>query len=176
MLSFPPLPAWHAMHPLLVHFPIALLLIAPVFIIIGIIRKPERGFAFLLAAMLLMALGTMAAFAATSSGEAAGELVAEVPRIEAALDQHEQLAQITEIVFSVLCLIFAAILFVPRWLRCEPNRIISTVLPLIFLVFYAAGAVSLANTAHQGGRLVHELGVRAQIHSGALAVETTERE
>lgn len=30
-----------------------------------------------------------------------------------------------------------------------------------FLAFYLAGTMVLANTAHQGGRLVHELGVRA---------------
>ena len=180
MLSLPPLPAWHAIHPLLVHFPVALLLIAPVFIVIGLSRKPERGFPFLMAALILMSLGTIGAFVAASSGHAAGELAESIPQVEATLEQHEELAEVTEIVFTALTLIFAAILFVPRMLKCDANRLISTVLPAIFLVFYAAGAVSLVNTAHQGGRLVHELGVRAQIHqakpAGAVVRETTERE
>lgn len=34
-------------------------------------------------------------------------------------------------------------------------------LNLAFLLFYSSGAVLLMNTAHQGGRLVHEFGVRA---------------
>jgi hypothetical protein len=76
----------------------------------------------------------------------------------------------------VLTLIFACILFVPRVLRPQPPRAISTVLPLVFLVFYATGAISLANTAHQGGRLVHELGVRAQMQQSGAQVELSEHE
>ena len=59
MLTLPPIPSWQAIHPLVVHFPIALLLIAPVFILIGIALKPERRFPFLLVALILMALGTL---------------------------------------------------------------------------------------------------------------------
>jgi uncharacterized membrane protein len=181
MLSIPPLPSWQGIHPLLVHFPIALLLVAPVFIVIGLLRKPERGAPFLFAALILMVLGTIGTFLAASSGHAAGELVEGLPQVEGTLDQHEELAQITEIVFSALSLIFAAILFVPRWMKSTANRTISTVLPAVFLIFYAAGAVSLVNTAHQGGRLVHELGVHAQVQpsstqSGAAARESAERE
>ena len=32
MLQLPPMPTWDAMHPLLIHFPIVLLLISPLFI------------------------------------------------------------------------------------------------------------------------------------------------
>ena len=181
MLSLPPLPAWQAIHPLLVHFPIALLLVAPVFIVIGLLRKPESGFPLLIAALILMALGTIGIFVATSSGHAAAELAEGFPNVEATLEQHEELANVTRIVFSALTLIFAAILFAPRMLKCDANRTIATVLPAVFLVFYAAGAVSLVNTAHQGGRLVHELGVRAQMHpdakpAGAVVRQSVERE
>ena len=151
------------------------------FIVIGLLRKPERGFALLVAALILMALGTIGIFVATSSGHAAAELAERLPNVEVTLEQHEELANVTRIVFSALTLIFAAILFVPRALKCDLNRTIATVLPAVFLVFYAAGAVSLVNTAHQGGRLVHELGVRAQMHpgakpAGAAARESAERE
>jgi uncharacterized membrane protein len=181
MLSLPAVPSWQAIHPLLVHFPIALLLVAPVFVLIGLLRKPERGFPFLAAGLILMALGTVGTFVAASSGRAAGELVEGLPKVEATLEQHEELAQVTQIVFSALTLIFAAILFVPRVLKCIPNRTISTVLPAVFLVFYAAGAVSLVNAAHQGGRLVHELGVHAQMQrdakpAAAVSRESAERE
>ena len=178
MFSLPPIPSWQAIHPLLVHFPIALLLTAPLFIIIGALRRPGRGFPFLATALILIALGTAAVFLSASSGEAAGEIAEKMPQAEAVLDQHQDLAEITEIAFSALTLIFAAILFVPRLLKQAPNRAISTVLPLLFLVLYAAGALSLMNTAHQGGRLVHELGVTAQINSGApnVPVESVERE
>lgn len=41
MLTFPPLPSWQAIHPLVVHFPSALPLIAPLFIETGLARKPK---------------------------------------------------------------------------------------------------------------------------------------
>jgi uncharacterized membrane protein len=175
MLTLPPIPSWQVIHPLIVHFPIALLLTAPLFIVIGVLRKSKDSFAFLLVALILMALGTAFTFVAASSGEAAGELADKTSTVKTVLEQHEELAENTEIAFSALTLIFAAILFVPRLLRQERNRVISTILPLVFLVFYATGAISLMNTAHQGGRLVHELGVRAQMQPGAVALESGER-
>lgn len=173
MLTLPPLPSWQAIHPLIVHFPIALLLIAPLFILIGVLWKSKDRFSFLFVALMLMALGTVSTFVAASSGEAAGELAYTTSTVKAVLEQHEELADITEITFSALTLIFAAILFVPRLLKRERNFVISTILPLVFLVFYATGAISLMNTAHQGGRLVHELGVRAQMQP-AIALESGE--
>lgn len=181
MLTLPPIPSWQAIHPLIVHFPIALLLIAPVFIVIGMMLKPERRYPFMLVALILMVFGTLGTFVAASSGEAAGKLAENMPKVESVLDRHEDLAEMTELIFSALTIIFVAILFVPRLLKREPTRAISFALPLVFLVFYATGAVSLMNTAHQGGRLVHELGVRAQMQQGIpgpeqAAVETAERE
>ncbi len=176
MLTLPPIPSWQAIHPLIVHFPIALLLIAPLFIVIGVVRKAKHGFPFLLVALILMALGTASTFIAASSGDAAGELAGNAPQVKAVLEQHEELAQTTEIVFFALTLIFAAILFVPRLLRRERTHAISTILPLVFLLFYATGAISLVNTAHQGGRLVHELGVRAPVQRNTVAVESEDHE
>jgi uncharacterized membrane protein len=176
MLTLPPVPGWSAIHPLIIHFPVALLLVAPLFILIGVALKPANSFPFLIAALILMALGTLSTFIAASSGEAAGKLVENVPQARAVLEQHEELAETTEIAFSALTLIFASIVFVPRLLRRDPSRVISTILPLIFLVFYATGVISLANTAHQGGRLVHEPGVRAPVHPVTVAIEAGERE
>jgi len=177
MLTLPPIPNWQAIHPLIVHFPIVLLLIAPLFILIGVLRKPHRSFPFLVVALILMALGTVSTYVAASSGKAAGEPAENKPQAEAVLDQHEELAEVTQIAFSALTLIFASILFVPKLLKREPTPAISTILPLVFLLFYATGAITLANTAHEGGRLVHEFGVRAQMQpSAAVATISEDRE
>jgi len=87
------------------------------------------------------------------------------------LKQHEELAQTTGLLFLVLTVVFTALLLVPRVLRLELSRTLSTALFLAFLVLYSTGVLFLVNTAHQGGRLVHELGVRAPVApSGQTAV------
>lgn len=163
MQTLPPIPSWTELHPLVIHFPIALLLIAPLFIIIGIILNPQKGRPFLMGALVLMLLGSAGTFLAIATGEAAGEIAERTPAVSAVLERHEDLAEMTRIVFSVLTLLFAAILLLPRVLKREPSTATARILPLAFLLFYSAGAVILMNTAHNGGRLVHELGVHAGI-------------
>ena len=163
MQTLPPIPNWTELHPLVIHFPVALLLVAPLFIIIGIILNPQKGQPFLVGALVLMLLGTVGTFLAIATGEAAGKIVEQTPAVSAVLEKHEDLAEMTRIVFSVLTLLFAAILLLPRLLKREPSTATARILPLAFLLFYSAGTVILANTAHNGGRLVHELGVHAGI-------------
>jgi len=163
MIQFPPIPTWDALHPLIIHFPIALLFIAPVFVVVGSVLKPEKGRGYSIAAFILMAVGTGSTFIAAQTGEAAGKLAERTPEINAVLERHEQLAEATQFAFSVLSVIFAAVLWGPRLLRRSPTRLVGTALPLVFLLFYGAGMLLLTNTAHNGGRLVHEFGVRAVV-------------
>ena len=119
MLQFPPIPSWDALHPLIIHFPIALLLIAPVFILVGAVVAPAKGRPYLIAAMVLLLAGTAAIFIAVETGEAAGKLAERVPGVEQVLESHESLAERTRVVFSVLCVIFAALLILPRLLKMD---------------------------------------------------------
>lgn len=167
MVEFPPLPSWDGLHPLIVHFPIALLLVAPLFVVLGMSLR--RGRPFFWAALLLMAIGTAGTFLAVSTGEAAGKLAERTPQINAVLEHHEELAERTRVGFAVLTAIFAAILVLPRVLRRQPGRGVTVILPLVFLIGYGAGVVLLANTAHNGGRLVHELGVQALVSPSPAA-------
>lgn len=161
--TLPPIPSWTELHPLVIHFPIALLLVAPLFILIGIILDPHKGRPFLMGALVLMLLGTAGTFLAIATGEAAGQIAERTSAVSAVLERHEDLAEMSRIVFSVLTLLFAAILLLPRLLKREPSIATARILPLAFLLFYSAGAVILVNTAHNGGTLVHELGVHAGI-------------
>jgi hypothetical protein len=45
------------------------------------------------------------------------------------------------------------------------SRTFSTILPILFLFFYSGAMLFLVNTAHNGGRLVHEFGVQALVGS-----------
>ncbi len=164
MVEFPPIPSWDALHPLIVHFPIALLLVAPLFVALGCLlefRAQGQGRPYLGEALLLLALGTAATFVAIETGEAAGKLTDRTDALATVLERHESLAETTRLVFSALTVILASILLVPRTFRRELPRAATAGLLAAFFVSYSAGAVLLANTAHNGGRLVHELGARA---------------
>jgi uncharacterized membrane protein len=182
MLEFSAIPSWDALHPLIIHFPIALLLIAPIFIVVGAVLTPAKGRSYLIAAMVLLLVGTAAIFVAVESGEAAGKLAERTPGMARVLETHESLAERTQAVFSVLSVIFLALLAVPWLLKRADTRLTTTILPLAFLVLYSAGALLLVNTAHNGGRLVHEFGVRAMVTStpadanAALPTETQDRD
>jgi uncharacterized membrane protein len=171
----PPIPSWDGLHPIIVHFPIALFLVAPILILIGIFM-PNRGRGFLTSAFILMLIGTIATWIAVSTGEEAGEIAERMANVEAVLENHEDLAETTRNVFTALTVIFGTILLVPRFFRKEPSqehRIFSLsgaqkiVIPLClgFLLFYSAGLILLVKTAHEGGRLVHEFGVRAMMNT-----------
>lgn len=164
MIELPTIPTWDALHPLIVHFPIALLLVAPLFVVVGTLlelRVPSRGRPYLAAALVLLVLGTVATFVAVETGEAAGKVTQRSEALSAVLERHESLAETTRAVFTILTVILAAILLVPRAFRRELPRAAMGGILTAFLVSYSAGAVLLANTAHNGGRLVHELGASA---------------
>lgn len=175
MSGLPPLPSWDGFHPLIVHFPIALLFVAPLFVVLGIVLRRSR--LFLWAALLLMAIGTAGTFFAVSTGEAAGKLAERTPQINAVLERHEELAETTRIIFTALTLVFASIVVAPAAFRRLQGAAFRITLPLVFLLFYGAGVIVLANTAHNGGRLVHELGVQALMApSPPPAAEPVEKE
>jgi len=173
MLQFPAIPSWDALHPLIIHFPIALLLIAPIFIVVGALLTPTNGRPYLIAAMVLLLVGTASIFVAVGTGEAAGKLAERSPGMEQVLETHEALAERTQAVFSVLSVIFLALLAVPWLLKRADTRLTTTILPLAFLVLYSAGALLLINTAHNGGRLVHEFGIQAMVTSAPADASAT---
>lgn len=162
-MQFPPIPSWDAMHPLLIHFPIVLLLLVPLFILLAAAFRPRRNSPYMAMAALLLVLGTGSLFAAASSGEEAAELADRSPAVNAVLLAHQHLASRTEIVFSILSVLLLAIMILPRLKNLPQTRLITTAVPVAYLCFYAAGILYLVNTAHAGGRLVHEFGIHAEL-------------
>ena len=167
MLQIPPIPSWDAIHPLIIHFPIALLLLSPLFILISALLTPSKSRPYFMAGLMVLLLGTAGLYVAASTGEAAAELAEQAKTAESMLSTHEHLASETKVIFSVLSIILVGMSFVPRILRGQETRLTSTYLPAAFLVLYAVGVLILVNTAHAGGRLVHEFGVHAQVAPAA---------
>jgi uncharacterized membrane protein len=163
MLQFPPIPTWDAMHPLLIHFPIVLLLVAPLLVVVAACLPPPKNRPYLTVALITILLGTLGLFLAASSGEEAAELADRAGGVNAVLAAHESLASTSEIVFSVLSILFIGLYLWPIIWRGRQTRISSTTAPLVFLAAYSIGLLFLVNTAHAGGRLVHEFGVHAMV-------------
>lgn len=158
----PPIPGWEGLHPLVVHFPVAGLLLAPVLIVLGLLL-PKLGRPMLISGLVLMGIGALGAWTAVLTGEAAGQLVERTPEINKVLLHHATLAESTAQVFTLLTLLYAALLFVPGFMRKTlAPKVVFTLLSL-FLVVYMGSTLLVVNTAHQGGRLVHQYGVHAMM-------------
>ena len=163
MLQLPSLPSWDAMHPIIVHFPIVLLLLAPAFVLFGIARSPGKGSPYFGAGVVLLLSGTLSLFAAIESGEATAELADLNQWAQAVLKSHQELASETRNIFVALSAISLIVFVLPHFIRQSATRLFSTILPLAFLAFYAVGIIFLVNTGHAGGRLVHQYGVHALV-------------
>jgi len=159
--SFPQVPPFEGMHVLVVHFPIALWLTAPVFVLVATVL-PVRGRWCSFAALALMILATVGAFAAVSTGEAARDGIEEgKDEMFAVLRQHEQLADLLRIVFVIVTTLYALFTLLPSVVRTwiAPSYLVPV--QMVFLLVLLASSLLVANTAHLGGRMVHEFGVRA---------------
>lgn len=153
------IPVLESLHPMIIHFPIALLLVAPVFILIAAMLPPPKGRPFMASALVLLGMGTASLFFAVPTGEAAAKFLDHSGDAARELLQvHQSLAFETRGIFVMLLVLYISIMLVPKVLHRD-GRLFSTVLPLAFLLLYSAGAVVLVNTAHEGGRLVHDSGI-----------------
>ncbi len=161
MYHIPPIPTWDALHPLVIHFPIVLLLLSPVFIFLGALLKEPIGGSYRIAGLILLLLGTISLFVATSTGEAAADLADRGGGVNAVLSAHENMAGYTRMFFAGLSAILLGMVLLPKLLKHEETRFSTTFMHMAFLILYSVGILFLVNTAHAGGRLVHEYGVHA---------------
>lgn len=161
MISYIP-QSWDALHPMVVHFPIALLYVAPIFLILALIFA-EKSKVWLWTSAIMIVLGTAFTFAAVSTGEAAEEFAEEVAAAEAALEQHEEMAELVQVIFGALSLMLVGIALAFQFIPFLKNRmcILRAALGLLLIVHFIGLGV-LTEAAHQGGRLVHEFGIRAK--------------
>jgi len=160
---FPKLPSFEGLHPLVVHFPVALLLVAPALVVLSLLLR-AHGRGLMLGALVLMALGTIGAWVSIWTGEAATELAAQgAPAVREAIERHRVAAGSVRTVFTVLTLLFAALTWLPDGLarRLSPRARLG--LTLVLLGAWGGSMLLLAKAAHLGGLLVHEYGIRSPV-------------
>ena len=153
---------WGSLHPLIIHFPLVLLCIAPAFILLGIIYVKSLR-AFCLCSLLLLWLGTAAIFLAVETGEAASKHLNPNSETMDTLITHANLADQSRLIFIVLTILwtlYVAFLLPPS----GPVVGIRRGLLALFLLGYFYGLVFLLSTAHYGGKLVHHHGIHSNLY------------
>lgn len=173
----PPLPpTWDGFHPLFVHFPVALFVVAPLLVLLAAVTGKK---AIMFCALLLLGVGVVTSFLATNTGEAAYDIMEPDEDLDpegAAYDlaeEHMESSEFARNVFAgvtgVYAVLFVVGLVKPKTLHLKPRLITHAVVLLVL----AWGNMLLANAAHMGGELVHRYGVRAAL---APLEEATEEE
>ena len=162
MFAVPSLPAWAALHPAVSHFPIVFLILAPVLLLAGLL-SPGRRQGLLTLAFAFTVAGTLGVYLSAASGDAARDAAVRAPAIAAAVTEHEDLGSVVRALFSVLAVLFAALLYGPRLLGKTLAPSTSTTLACVLLALFVCGLLPLYNAAHSGAILVHRLGVHAKL-------------
>jgi uncharacterized membrane protein len=162
------------MHPLVVHFPIGLLLVCPLFVLLGALF-PAKGWWFRWTALILLGLGTCSAFVAVQTGEAAYNTVEEEDEgLWTTLDKHKEDTEFARNVFAGLTVVYAVLLVLPLLWKRFASGPFTAVSQLVFLVLLMGGNALLANAAHLGGEVVHKYGVRAVLAKDSEEATTDE--
>lgn len=157
-------PSYPSLHVVVVHFPIALVSLAPIFDLGCLVFRSRVWLDR--AATLLYVAGTVGAGAAYLAGERAAKALGEIPPVaEAALADHENLAVLTLIALAVVSLVRLTV----SWLARNDRRISLGIFRLAAIPVALAGLLLLGLTADRGGHLVygHGLGVGQQQRTDA---------
>lgn len=137
------IPVWH---PLVVHFPIVLLLITAAAVVIWCFRDQD---VWLKGSAALASMGAFGAFLATRTGETLEDEMRGDPMVELFADLHDTAADWTVLTSVVLAVCLVALLFGGRlWPRST-----GTPWPVRLLVLVLALGVAglVAWTGHLGG-------------------------
>ncbi len=146
-------------HPMIVHFPIALLIVGFLFDVVGLITKKEF---FEKAGFYLMVLGSIGVLAAYLSGENAGSGIEEAGALKTALENHEDAAFLASIFVSISFVFRVVIVFMKKY--TGKIKYAATVLFLL-------AVLAIARTGYYGGELVykHAAGVELNLGFGSDA-------
>lgn len=151
-------PSYPSLHVLIVHFPIALICLAPLFDFGCLVFRDTMWIDRTATALYL--IGTISAGAAYLSGERAAETVIDLTAAaESALADHQGSALVTLIALTIVSL---ARLWV-SWLSRNDPTISLGFFRLAVLPMALVALALVAITADRGGSLVYEHGLGVQI-------------
>jgi uncharacterized membrane protein len=163
MNLLPPMPSWDAAHPIVIHLPLGLAMVAPVFLAMAALA-PERWRRGLgLSCMVLVAAMAIGSVVAVWSGETAEEPIDGIlsaPATEV-LERHEELGAWTRNAMIGFAVVYAGVLWGSAWCMRKGRGKWRLALHGASGLFLLGVMALMFNAAHLGGRLVHEFGVHA---------------
>ena len=144
------------LHPMIVHFPIALLMVGFLADAIGLFAKKDF---FTKAGFYLLILGTLGVIATYITGNLAGEGVTEAGALKQALEIHESAATLTLWLMVGAALIRIAMVVLKKY---------TGIFKWIAFAVFFIGVLSIARTGYYGGELVykHAAGVKFDLGFG----------
>lgn len=143
-------------HPMIVHFPIALIIVGFLADLIGTIWKKEF---FSKVGFYLLILGTLGVVAAYFSGNLAGGGITEAGPLKEALETHEEAALLSLWLMAGVAVLRIALVIFKKY---------SGSLQWVAVLLFFLGVLSIARTGFYGGELVfkHAAGVQFNIGAG----------
>lgn len=143
-------------HPLLVHFPIALLLVGSAIRFLHfILRQKSIGKVVLSLSWILLFLGVCFAWLTVLAGEFAEDIVRSSLCKLDVLEDHKNLGYTTAILFSV-ALVFD---IGKSWIK---HSILRLLLTIATAIIYLTGSAILILTGKYGGSLVYDQGAAVE--------------
>ncbi len=144
----------HPIHPMVVHFPIALMTVSVIFDLIAM-RWPHKNFQD--AGFYTLIAGLLGAATAVGTGAMAEEMVEERGIPESVLEIHEALGYATLFFFIGLL----ALRLLMRW------KLIKEI-PALYLAMGFVGIVILTAASYFGGSLVYDFGAGVNVPVGEM--------
>jgi len=142
------------LHPMIVHFPIALLIVGFLSDLIGAFFKKEF---FSKAGFYLLILGTAGVIAAYLSGNIAGDGVSEAGTLKQALENHEEAAELSLWLMVIASVVRIGIVVFKKY---------TGMFKWAAIVLFFAGILSIARTGYYGGELVFKHAAGVQLNLG----------
>jgi uncharacterized membrane protein len=144
-------------HPMLVHFPIVLFILALGLYLYMVVTKRDLAALSCLSitAAVILVGGVVSALAAAGFGDIALDAAIDKGFPKADLEEHEELAGTTITIFAVL----AVVLLAAMWKKFQ----LMGGKAVVFLLVVLAGTGMLIITAYHGGELVYKDGVNVEV-------------
>ncbi len=140
-------------HPLSVHFPIALLIFATLFLTAARLISSYKSY-LLFTGRLLLVFGVPLVWWAVYSGTLADSVVGRYVCDPTVLEDHERFAYITAYLFTA-GLLAEFLLTAKRLISSEKIKKLLSVISLVLLV---SGSATLGYVGHLGAKLVYQQG------------------